>query len=111
MSNDKKISVQYPFTTKAQITARIASEDDFACECLEILQARTVGRTGSEKSYGLMSSHVKKGAALSENPSADMPAVRALVSSYTKQLAAHFRAAEIAANPDLAEVAKVFSAG
>ncbi len=110
MSNDK-IKVQYPFTTKAQIAAKIAADDDFACQCLGILQARTVSRQDGQKSWGLMSSHVKKGAALSENPQADLPAVRAMVSSYTKQLAAHFRGEEIAADPSLAEVAKVFSAG
>jgi hypothetical protein len=106
-SNDKP-QVQYPFTTKKQIADRVATSDKFAVQCLEILRERTATRKPGQKSYGFMSSHVKKAAALEHK---DLEGIRALVGSYTKQLAAHFRAEEIAENPELEEVAKIFSAG
>jgi hypothetical protein len=112
----------YPFMTKAQIKAQIDSDDAFVVLCLGIMLDRQTSHEQEAKTTkdrnrrGFMSSHAVKGTTLAqkargEGLSADeTEAARALVSRYTKQLAAHFRQSAIADNPDLAEAARVFSA-
>lgn len=104
----------YPFMTKNQIKAKIASDTAFALQCLAIMDGR---QTDDEKEIkdtvyknrrGWMSSHAKKGTELAAKAAggealtdAEIGEVQALTSRYTKQLAAHFRNAAIEANPDL----------
>lgn len=113
----------YPFLSKAQIAARLAADDSFVLECLQIMDGRQTNDEREDKTTrwknrcGWMSSHAVNGTKLAlaarEGTLTDeqMGAARAMVSRYTKQLAAHFRGLAIEANPDLAEAARVFSAG
>lgn len=103
----------YPFTTKAQVKARLMGDMDYVKDCLAILADRTLSRSGAKK-YGFSRSHEKVGLDLATKGESWSPEeqgrARSLTLSYLDQLAAHFRAAEIASNPALAEVAKIFSA-
>lgn len=114
----------YPFRTKKDILAQVAADPDFAKQCLVVIYDRQTGEeqeqktTKSRNARGFMSSHavrgselavkIKSGETLTDEESA---MATALAGRYGKQLAAHFRAEQIAAQPELAEVAKVFSAG
>jgi len=114
---------QYPFPSKKQIAARIATEADYACTCLLVLYARQtehereVKGTINKNRRGFMSSHAVNGSKLSEKVLAgealepeELSFVQELVSHYGKQLAAHFRQEMIEKDPSLAEAARVFSA-
>lgn len=111
----------YPFMTKNQIKARIIDDVGFALQCLAIMDGR---QTDDEKEIkdtvyknrrGWMSSHAKKGTELAAKAAsgetlsaAEIGEVQALVGRYTKQLASHFRNAEIERNPDLKAQAACF---
>lgn len=114
----------YPFRTKKSILAQIAEDDGFAASCLGIIYDRQTSEeqeaktTKSRNARGFMSSHAVRGSELALKlrsgeamTDEDTALVRKLALSYGKQLAAHFRAEQIEANPELAAVAKVFSAG
>ncbi len=112
----------YPFITKSQIVARLATDNEFVVECLGVMLSRQTGYEQEQKTTvvrnraGFMSSHAKKGTALGIKAQGEglteeeIGESRELVSRYTKQLAAHFRAQAIATDPSLAEAARVFSA-
>jgi outer membrane biosynthesis protein TonB len=112
----------YPFATKNQIAADIESSTPFALACLQIMQSRQTSAeeetkaTISKNARGWMSSQAKRGTELATKARNEGLTVeeteqaRALVSRYTKQLAEHFRAEQIAANPELADIAALFSA-
>lgn len=112
----------YPFATKNQIAADIESSTPFALACLQIMQSRQTSAeeetkaTISKNARGWMSSQAKRGTELATKARNEGLTVeeteqaRALVSRYTKQLAAHFRDEQIAADPSLAEIAALFSA-
>lgn len=118
MSNIK----QYPFVTKSQLRARLASEPAFVVLCLSIMLDRQTAyeqeakTTVTRNRRGFMSSHAVKGTTLALKARGEglteeeQDAAQGIVLHYTKQLAAHFRAEAIVANPDLAEAARVFSA-
>jgi hypothetical protein len=124
MNNDKtetKTTNSYPFTSKAQIKARLGEDADFRLSCLTVLYSLQTAHeqeketTESRNRRGFMSSHAvhgtriaKKVAAGEEITGDDWAKINAIVPRYTKQLAAYFRAGEIEANPELAETAKVF---
>jgi len=114
----------YPFLTKAQIIAAQRGDDRVMLNHLAIVysfqlvdeQSRetTVYRNRS----GFMSSHAKNGTALAKKHLAgealtddELSLARKIAGSYGKQLAAHFREEAIRANPDLAQIAEIFSAG
>jgi hypothetical protein len=113
---------QYPFATKKQIIERIASDDSFVLVCLATMLGRQTSHEVETKSTvtrnraGFMSSHAVRGTTLATKAAAEglteaeLSDARDLVSRYTKQLAAHFRQEAIAADPSLAEAARVFSA-
>ena len=114
----------YPFRTKKSILAQIAADDEFAKVGLGIIYDRQTSHeqetktTKSRNARGFMSSHAVRGSELAikvrsgeELTDEDLGKVRAMASCYGKQLAAHFRAEQIAAQPELAVVAEVFSAG
>lgn len=112
----------YPFVTKSTIKARIESDDAFMLQCLAVLYSRQTSHEQDTKSTrdrnrrGFMSSHAVTASVLAVKATAEglteeeTCKARAIVSRYTKQLAAHFRQEAIAADPDLAEAARVFSA-
>jgi hypothetical protein len=111
----------YPFATKAQIKERIAADPEFARECLLVIHSRQTEpeqerkETISRNKRGFMSSHAVRGTELARkilggeylNPDEEELVV-SIASSYSKQLAAHFRLAVLAEKPELAEAAKVF---
>lgn len=117
----KKEPKAYPFLTKAQISSRIGSDFKFACEVIGILYDRQTKHEQDTKSTltknarGFMSSHavhgsriaqlLRNGQALDE---ADMARVAMIAPRYTKQLAEHFRAEAIDANPELKAQAACF---
>lgn len=119
-----KVKVQYPFRSKAQILAQVKEDDSFMLSCLGVLYARQTQHEQDTKSTlnrnarGFMSSHAVRGSELAVKAASgealdgeQVAKARDIVSHYGKQLAAHFRAEAIEASPELAEIAKVFSAG
>ena len=111
----------YPFATKARIKERITLDDEFAVACVAILNSRQtedeqeIRETRYKNRRGWASSHAVRGGKLADKISSgeelsseDLTLARTLVSSYTKQLAAHFRAEALESNPELADQAKVF---
>jgi hypothetical protein len=111
----------YPFRTKRAIKAQIAEDQGFANLCLLVIHARqteaekATKETISQNGVGFMSSHSKNGTKLAQavlagcrlNPD-DQEMIRKIAGSYSKQLAEHFRAEELAKNPALKAQAKVF---
>jgi hypothetical protein len=111
----------YPFITKNELKARLADDAAFRLECLVVLYNRQTEdeqdtkETKWRNKMGFMSSHavhgtriaqlVVAGETLSEE---DEGRVEAIVPRYTKQLAAHFRDAAKAADPELAEAGSTF---
>ena len=119
----ERVKFNYPFATKAQI---LASQADFPT-CLVHLEQLYAAQTADEQEdqdtkfknrRGFMSSHAVTGSQLAvkarsgeELTPEEQDKVRGIVCRYGKQLAAFAREAQIAANPDLAAVAAIFSAG
>lgn len=117
----KKEPRNYPFLTKAQIAQSIEQDFGFACQVMVILHDRQteyeqqVKTTLNKNRRGFMSSHavngskvaekIKTGAILSDE---DKALVATIAPRYTKQMADHFRAEAIAADPTLAEKAACF---
>lgn len=111
----------YPFLTKAQIAAKIENDFGFACEVIGILYARQTEHEQQTKSTlnknrrGFMSSHAVHGSRIAQAllagqalDEADVGRVQEIAPRYTKQMADHFRAAAIEANPELAAQAACF---
>jgi hypothetical protein len=113
----------YPFVTKSTIKSRLATDNAFVLQCLAVMYSRQTASEQEAKNTvvrnraGFMSSHAVRGSVLAVKAAGEglteeeTEAARDLVSRYTKQLACHFRQEAIAADPDLAEAARVFSAG
>jgi hypothetical protein len=114
-------SNNYPFLTKAQIKDRIAEDDAFVVECLQVMHNRQTTEeqdtktTKSRNKRGWMSSHAVRGTELALKviggetlTEEELAKVRTMVSSYPKQLAQHFRQAKLAETPELKETAAVF---
>lgn len=112
----------YPFESKAQILAKQA---DFAVvmQHLGIIHSfQTTDEQGKKVTIdknrsGFMSSHATNGTKLVEKHRSgealtdeEVALARKIAGSYGRQLAAHFRALAIEANPDLAQLAEIFSA-
>lgn len=113
----------YPFRTKKDIVAQIQTDDAFALHCVGVIHdrqtehERTTKTTKNRNARGFMSSHAVRGCELAEKIRAgeeltdeDVSNARTLAGRYGKQLASHFRAEQIAADPSKADIAKVFSA-
>ncbi len=113
----------YPFRTKNDILAQIQTDPVFAQGCVGIVYDRQTSEeqvektTKSRNARGFMSSHAVRGSELAlrlrsgdKVSDEDAVAAVALASRYCKQIAAHFRAAQIASSPELQAVAEVFSA-
>ena len=111
----------YPFVTKRQIADHLESSEDFRNEAMLVLYRRQTedeqetSETKWKNRRGFMSSHAVHGtriakALLAGEPLSDEDRgrVSAIACRYTKQLAAHFRAEQLAAQPELAEKGKVF---
>lgn len=118
----ERVRYNYPFKSKAQI---LAAQEDFKV-CLvhleQLYQAQTADEqeqdvTKHKNRRGFMSSHAVTGTTLAkkarggeELSDEDVTKIRGIVCRYGKQLAAFAREADLKANPDLAKVAKMFSA-
>lgn len=108
---------KYPFTTKAGVRRRLENEAAFVVECLTVMQARHELRATGAKTdgpCGWMSSQRSKGAALAKKADAGsltahetMEAAK-LLQGYAKQIAAALRERAVAADPSLADAARVF---
>lgn len=118
-----KAKISYPFPTKREVLAAQAS-DDVVLEHLGILYQRQTDDEKERKETkwknrrGFMSSHAVNGTKVAEKVAmgeelseADWAMARGIVSHYGKQLAAHYREEMIEANPELAKIAEIFSAG
>jgi hypothetical protein len=107
----------YPFTTRKQIVDRIATEPLFAVECVVVLQAQHEARATGGVGVGWMASHARAAIELAArlaagDPSAaDLEEAAELAVRYSKRLAAHFRARDLAERPELNAVAAVFGVG
>jgi len=113
----------YPFASKSEIVARVQSDVDYALKCLLVLDSRQTLDEQFDKvtrysnARGWQSSHAKWGSLLAAKvrsgetltPEEQDRAV-SMTARYGKQLAAYARAEMIDANPDLAEIARKFSA-
>jgi hypothetical protein len=120
----KKEPRNYPFLTKAQISAQIEGSFSFACEVIGILYDRQTkheqdtSSTLNKNRRGFMSSHAVHGSRIAKELKAgvapealsdeDKARVAEIAPRYTKQLAEHFRAQAIAENPALAAQAACF---
>ena len=117
-------SNNYPFLTKKQIKEQIATDDNFVVQCLTVMHSRQTEHevdsktTKDRNKRGWMSSHAVRGTELALKvdegevlEGEDLDLARKMVGSYSKQLAAHFRQARLAAEPELAETAAVFGVG
>ena len=119
-----KQTVSYPFESKKSIAAKLAASEDYRKSAIVLLfnlQTQFEQETKStlvRNHRGFMSSHavngskiaqkILNGETLSEEEIAKMDSI---VCHYTKQLAAEGRRQALAENPELATVAKLFSAG
>ncbi len=122
VKKEKPAPRPYPFKSKNAIAAELEASNAFVLSCLQIMQSRQTSAeeeskaTISKNARGWMSSQAKKGTELATKARTEglsyeeCEQARALVSRYTKQLAAHFRDEQIAADPSLKEIASLFSA-
>ena len=116
----------YPFLSKSQIKTRIFENAEFALACAVIMTSRQTDyehetkTTVNKNRRGWMSSHAVNGTKLTDKLQAEgrdalepneIAKLQDMVSHYSKQLASHFRAEAIEANPELKAIADVFSAG
>lgn len=116
-----KISKLYPFETKAQIAAKIASSDEYMLGGLCQLHTwqteheQEVRTTEEKNRRGFMSSHAVNGSKLAEKVKGgealtgeEMAKARSIVCRYTRQLAVASREASLDANPELRATAAIF---
>jgi hypothetical protein len=117
-------SNRYPFASKNQIAAKIASDFSYACACLVVLWNRQTEYEQNTKSTldrnkrGFMSSHAVHGSRIAQALASGTPCdelspedkarVSSIACRYTKQIAAHERTVAVKANPELAAQAAVF---
>ena len=114
----------YPFRTKREICDQLATDRDFRHECLLILYRRQTEdeqetkETKWKNRRGFMSSHAVNGSRIAQAILAgeqlsdeDEAKLDGIVCRYGKQLAAHFRQAATAAEPELADKAACFFGG
>ncbi|MBI3201585.1 MAG: hypothetical protein HYZ29_08585 [Myxococcales bacterium] len=108
---------RYPFVTKAEVKRRLENEVAFVIECLALMQARhemraSGGPTGGP--CGWMSSQRSRCTALAMTAAAgeitpkEMAEAARLLMGYSKQIAGVLRERALAADPSLAEAARVF---
>ena len=113
----------YPFESKSQIVSRVQSDTDYALKCLLVLDSlQTIDEqfdkvTRYKNVRGWQSSHAKWGSLLAAKVRSgetltpeELGRAVSMTARYGRQLAVHFRMEAIEANPDLAEVARKFSA-
>lgn len=116
----EKTKKSYPFVTKAQLKARL-QDFTFCCEAMVILFDRQTAfeqetsSTLNKNRRGFMSSHAVHGTRIAKALRAgeavaeeDVARVMAIAPRYTKQLADHFRALALEADPGLADKAACF---
>jgi hypothetical protein len=113
----------YPFVSKSSIKARLTNEPAFrlaAMVCLYDMQTaheQDTKSTLNKNRVGFMSSHAVKGSTVAVKIKAgeplsaeDLVTVDTIAPRYSRQIALHFRAQAIAADPSLAATAALFSA-
>jgi hypothetical protein len=108
---------KYPFESKATVKRRLEHEAAFVLECLALIQARhelRLSGAATDGPSGWMSSQRTKGAALAMKAASGrltaqetVEAAR-LLARYSRQIAAALRDRALAADPSLADAARVF---
>ena len=110
----------YPFLSKAQVIARVETDDAFMVQCLGIMYDRQTESEQEKKTTeaknraGFMSSHAVNGSILAVKArgegltAEENDKARSIVVRYGKQLASHFRGEALAADPTLKETAAIF---
>ena len=114
----------YPFPTKREILAQLATDRDFRVTSLLVLYRRQTEdeqetkETKYKNRRGFMSSHAVNGTRIAqailageELSEEDEAKLDAIVPRYSKQLAAHARQEALAADPSKADTAAVFFGG
>jgi len=107
----------YPFATRREILAKIATDRGFVAECMATLQARYEARGAGTSSMGWMASHASKAIALAAKVGAgeasdkEMAEAAKLAARYSKQLARALRDRDLAARPELGAQAAIFGVG
>jgi hypothetical protein len=113
-----RASLAWPeaFPTKSAIRKRLEASKDARLDACQAICSRHRARQPGMKSCGWMSSHEARGLACGASISkgeklsmADAAWLELAIVQYARQLAAEARAAAIARNPKLAEIAKVYS--
>lgn len=112
---------QYPFTTKKDIAAQLATDPEACKKALVVLFNRQTSHeqdtasTLSRNRAGFMSSHAVHGTRLAKAIIAgedlsdeDLARCQTIAPRYSKQLAAQARREALEANPDLAAAGAVF---
>jgi len=113
----------YPFVTKNQIKTRLTESPAFRCEAMAILHTlqtefeQGTRSTRDKNRQGFMSSHAVNGSRVAEKIKAgaeltaeDWEHIDRIAPRYTRQLALVLRARQLVEQPELAAVAKLFSA-
>jgi hypothetical protein len=113
----------YPFTTRKQIQAKLASDPEYRKSVIVMLWEKQTEHEQATKTtlnrnkVGFMSSHAVRGTELAQKIKAgeelteeEVSRVDAIAPRYSRQVACFMRAAAIKDNPALAEVARTFSA-
>lgn len=103
-------TITYPFTTKAQIAARINSDASEAFSALATINSLDAAMSSQKKLVRDLCTEVSeagKGAADNKDL---VSRVTAVALRYTRRLAKHERALALKANPDLKPFVKMFSA-
>jgi hypothetical protein len=119
-----KNPVNYPFKTKAQFAQELSSSYESRCAAmvqvyeLQTAEEQAAGTTTASNGRGFMCSHAVNGTRIAkaliageELSATDAVLVDTIAPRYAKQLAALAREAALAADPSLADAAKVFGVG
>jgi hypothetical protein len=96
---------QYPFRTKKSISEQIAIDYDFMIQCFEILESQ-----GFSRNYAGKAKDVRDALSKGKISGDTLEICKKITNSQVKAIASHLRNKAIEEKPELAEVAKLFSA-
>ncbi len=103
-------TISYPFESKKQITARIQNDPSYALAAVVQLQGLNGAMCSQKKLLSTLAGEIAEaGESASQNESL-VARAQAFAVRYARRLAKENRVAALAANPDLTDLAKLFSA-
>jgi hypothetical protein len=113
----------YPFTTKSSIKSQLDTSPEYRREVMVLLyqlqtyHEKSTNSTLVRNRVGFMSSHAVNGSKIAKKLLAgetltdeETAKMDAIAPRYSRQLAVHYRTEMMAKNPELARIAKLFSA-